>query len=104
MPTLRSGSFVMMSAPDRCVDRSPSVYFFGAIIVPPIFSQVPFSTYFQSPASLSLVAVPAQECEPDALAQSFWPALATPKHLSLLASGATGPACAAEMAPNASIE
>jgi hypothetical protein len=58
-------------------------YFFGAIIEPPILSQVPLSTYFQSPLSLSFVAVPAHECEPVALAQSLAPALAMPKHLSL---------------------
>ena len=75
--------------------RCGVLYFFGGIIMPPIFSQVPFSTYFQSPGSLSLVAVPAHECEPVALAQSFAPALATPKHLSFEASGATGPAWAA---------
>jgi hypothetical protein len=61
----------MMSTPGLRFDRLPVSYFFGGVIIPPIFSQVPFSTYFQSPASLSFVAVPAQECEPDALAQSF---------------------------------
>ena len=79
------------------VDAEVEDYFFGAIIEPPILSQVPFSTYFQSPLSLSLVAVPAHECEPVALAQSLAPALAMPKHFSLDGSAATGAAWAAVM-------
>ena len=38
-------------------------FFFGGVVMPPICSHVPFATYFQSPGSLSLVAVPAHECE-----------------------------------------
>src|SRR3954471_12899549 len=98
VPTGEAGTgmsaFVLAGAED---------YFLGAIIEPPILSQVPLSTYFQSPLSLSLVAVPAHECEPEALAQSLAPALAMPKHFSLDGSAATGPAWAA-MAPTARTE
>ena len=79
-------------------------YFFGAVRLPPILSQVPFSTYFQSPLSLSFLATPAHECEPEALAQSLAPALATPKHLSFYGSAATGPATAEVTAQTASAE
>ena len=85
----RDGSAAVMVGPSSVANELED-YFFGAIIEPPILSQVPFSTYFQSPLSLSLVAVPAHECEPVALAQSLAPALAMPKHFSLDESAATG--------------
>src|SRR6266581_2386214 len=75
-------------------------YDFGGAILPPIFSQVPLATYFQEIGSLSAVLCPAQACLP--AAQSFWPALAMPKHLSLLASGATGAAETDAASPSAS--
>ncbi len=62
---------------------------FGGVILPPIFSQVPLATYFQEMGSLSTVLCPAHACLP--AAQSFCPALATPKHLSLLASAVRSP-------------
>src|ERR1700719_1564263 len=63
---------------------------FGAAGLPPTFSQVPLATYFHETGSLSTVLCPAHACLP--AAQSFCPALAMPKHLSLLASGAAGAA------------
>src|SRR3954470_843370 len=71
---------------------------------PPSLSHVPLVTYFQSPGSLSVPAWPAHEWLPVALAQSLAPALATPKHLSLLWSGATGPAWANDTAPTVSMD
>src|SRR3954469_3648725 len=71
---------------------------------PPSLSHVPLVTYFQSPGSLSVPAWPAHEWLPVALAQSLAPALATPKHLSLLSSGATGPAWANDTAPPVSMD
>src|ERR1700704_2227472 len=72
---------------------------FGGAVLPPIFSQVPLATYFHEIGSLSTVLCPAHACLP--AAQSFWPALAMPKHLSLLASGATGAAATAPASPSA---
>ena len=54
---------------------------FFSTTLPPIFSHSPFGTYFHSSAALSALAWPAQECF--AVAQSFWPAAATPRHFSL---------------------
>src|SRR5450755_550663 len=73
---------------------------FGAIVLPPTFSHVPLATYFHDTGSLSTVLCPAQACFP--AAQSFCPALATPKHLSLLASGVTGAADTEAARPSAS--
>jgi hypothetical protein len=60
----------------------------GIEVVPPSFSQVPLATYFHSVGSISFFAWPAQECVPVTLAQSFFPALAIPKHFSLAVSAA----------------
>src|SRR3981081_2367294 len=73
---------------------------FGAAVLPPIFSHVPLATYFHEIGSLSTVLCPAHACLP--AAQSFCPALATPKHLSLLASGGTGAAETDAARPSAS--
>src|SRR5438105_1613281 len=72
----------------------------GFFRLPPIFSQVPLATYFHDAGSLSTVLCPAHACLP--AAQSFWPAFAMPKHLSLLASGATGAAETDAARPSAS--
>src|SRR5207237_1263588 len=77
----------------RCQD-------FGAAGLPPTFSQVPLATYFHETGSLSTVLCPAHACLP--AAQSFCPALAMPKHLSLLASGGTGAAETDAARPSAS--
>lgn len=53
-------------------------YLDGACIVPPICAQVPAGTYFHDIGSLSIFDWPAQACALPGLAQSFWPALATP--------------------------
>ena len=50
----------------------------AAFRLPPIFSQVPLSTYFQSLGSLSTVDVPAQACLEYLPPQSFFPATAMP--------------------------
>jgi hypothetical protein len=47
-------------------------------IMPPICLQVPVLRYTHSSRPLSTLAWPAQVCDPDRLAQSFWPAFATP--------------------------
>src|SRR5256885_16605143 len=73
---------------------------FGAAGLPPTFSQVPLATYFHETGSLSTVLCPAHACLP--AAQSFCPALAMPKHLSLLASGGTGAAETDAARPSAS--
>ena len=49
--------------------------------VPFMFKQVPSSTYFHALACLSVLDVPAQVV-PGPAAQSFLPAMATPKHFS----------------------
>ena len=54
--------------------RSRAYFFGGACVEPPSFSHVPLATYFQSSAALSTLVWPAHECEPVAVAQSFWPA------------------------------
>src|SRR4249920_3926961 len=59
-------------------------FFSGSL--PPIFSHWPFGTYFQSSGALAMVAWPAHECL--AVAQSFLPASAIPRHFSLGASSA----------------
>ena len=51
-----------------------------ASVLPPSFWQVPLTTYFHSPGSLSVLASPAQPWVSERLAQSFWPAWAMPKH------------------------
>src|ERR1700737_236109 len=73
---------------------------FGGAALPPTFSHVPLATYFHEIGSLSTVLCPAHACLP--AAQSFCPALAMPKHLSLLASGGTGAAETEAARPSAS--
>lgn len=80
-----------MDSPHNAIGRRVNLvrqdtYFLpGGMILPPTFSHVPFATYFQSYGLLSAFAWPAQLWLPSALAQSLAPALATPKHFSLLA-------------------
>src|SRR5689334_5556295 len=80
MPVPASG------ASGRAMTGAGQPYFFsvfGGASLPPAFSQVPFGTIFHSAGSLSAVARPAQPWVD--VPQSFWPALATPKHFSSLA-------------------
>src|SRR5258706_612246 len=64
--------------------KSPrTAYFLAAALassalLPPSLAQVPLATYFHSSAPISALDWPAHEWVPDRLAQSFWPALATP--------------------------
>ena len=50
----------------------------SSAVMPFMSLQVPLATYFHSSGALSALDWPAQECVPDRLAQSFWPALAMP--------------------------
>src|ERR687884_509567 len=71
--------------------RRCATYFLTAALassadLPPSLAQVPLATYFHSSAPFSALLWPAHECVPERLAQSFWPALAMPKHFSLPAA------------------
>src|SRR5689334_17629309 len=87
----------------KCTDRGGNYSpYLGAIILPPIFSHVPLATYFHSVGSLSVLApCPAHACF--AVPQSFWPALATPKHFSVPSFCCTGCADTSVASPRATM-
>src|SRR4249920_1443027 len=91
MPTL-----VTVHAPAArraVVELQPFFALASSSLMPFMSLHVPLATYFHSPGSLSTLFWPAQVCVPDRLAQSFWPALAMPKHFSFsLACAAAWPA------------